>query len=247
MERAEWLRLMRHKAEALYDHLSPKYWLTFGLAANETHLEYLQKLLERVPPHSTLLSAACGAGRYDGMLLEAGHDVVGIDQSAGMLARAKEHFPEVRYRKIGLQEIDFRDVFDGAICIDAMEHVSPEDWPRVDRIPIESADPITTPGSVSEIVLENHSISFSTTAIGVPHLIKVSHFPNWTADGAEGPYRAAPSLMVVVPTQEDVVVEFRNTWAENLGWLLTLGALGGLVVYAVLGEVRRRREAAPAG
>ena len=133
MERAEWLRLMRHKAEALYDHLSPKYWLTFGLAANETHLEYLQKLLERVAPHSTLLSAACGAGRYDGMLLAAGHDVMGIDQSAGMLARAKEHFPEVRYQKMGLQEIDFREVFDGAICIDAMEHVCPEDWPRVLR------------------------------------------------------------------------------------------------------------------
>ena len=65
MERAEWLRMMRHKAEALYDHLSPKYWLTFGLAANETHLEYLQKLLGRVAPHSALLSAACGAGRYE--------------------------------------------------------------------------------------------------------------------------------------------------------------------------------------
>jgi trans-aconitate methyltransferase len=37
------------------------------------------------------------------LLLEAGHSVVGIDQSAGMLARAREHFPKVRYEKIGLQ------------------------------------------------------------------------------------------------------------------------------------------------
>jgi SAM-dependent methyltransferase len=131
MERAEWLRQMRDKLEALYDHLSPGYWKKFGLYPNEMHLEYLQKFLERVPPHSHLLSAACGAGRYDGMLLEAGHTVVGVDQSAGMLARAREHFPEVRYVKIGLQEIDFREAFDGVICIDAMEHICPEDWPMI--------------------------------------------------------------------------------------------------------------------
>jgi len=133
MERAEWLKQMRDKAEALYDHLSPEYWVTFGLYANETHREYLLKFLGRVPPRSTLLSAACGAGRYDGMLLEAGHSVVGIDQSAGMLARARERFPEARYEKLGLQEMDFRESFDGVICIDALEHVCPEDWPGILR------------------------------------------------------------------------------------------------------------------
>jgi SAM-dependent methyltransferase len=133
MERAEWLKQMRGKAEELYDHLSPQYWVKFGLYANETHREYLQKFLERVAPHSTLLSAACGAGRYDGMLLDAGHSVVGIDQSAGMLARARERFPGARYEKIGLQEMDFREAFDGVICMDAMEHVCPEDWPEVLR------------------------------------------------------------------------------------------------------------------
>jgi 2-polyprenyl-3-methyl-5-hydroxy-6-metoxy-1,4-benzoquinol methylase len=124
---------MREKAEALYDHFSSQYWLRFGLYANETHREYLQKFLERVDPHSTLLSAACGAGRYDGILLEAGHSVTGIDQSEGMLARAREHFPEVRYKKMGLQEIDFREAFDGIICMDAMEHICPEDWPGILR------------------------------------------------------------------------------------------------------------------
>jgi 2-polyprenyl-3-methyl-5-hydroxy-6-metoxy-1,4-benzoquinol methylase len=86
-----------------------------------------------VPPCSVLLSAACGAGRFDGVLLEAGHSVVGIDQSAGMLARAREHFPGARYEKIGLQEMDFREEFDGAICMDAMEHICPEDWPVILR------------------------------------------------------------------------------------------------------------------
>jgi 2-polyprenyl-3-methyl-5-hydroxy-6-metoxy-1,4-benzoquinol methylase len=131
MERAEWLLHMRRVAETMYDQFSPQYWVTFGLYPNETHLEYLRKFLSRLAPHSTVLSAGCGAGRYDGLLLAAGHSVVGIDQSAGMLARAREHFPQARYEQMGLQEMDFREAFDGVICIDALEHVCPEDWPEI--------------------------------------------------------------------------------------------------------------------
>jgi SAM-dependent methyltransferase len=131
MERAEWLKQMREMVQAVYDHISPEYWVNFGFYPNETHQEYLRKLLDRVPPRSSVLSAACGAGRYDGTLLEAGHSVVGIDQSEGMLKRARERFPEARYEKISLQEMDFHEAFDGAICIDAMENVCPEDWPEI--------------------------------------------------------------------------------------------------------------------
>jgi 2-polyprenyl-3-methyl-5-hydroxy-6-metoxy-1,4-benzoquinol methylase len=98
-----------------------------------THLAYLQKFLERVVSGGVVLSAGCGAGRYDGILLEAGHPVVGIDQSEGMLRRAREHFPQVNYEKVGFQEMDFQEAFDGVICIDAMEHVSPEDYPHILR------------------------------------------------------------------------------------------------------------------
>jgi hypothetical protein len=30
MERAEWLKQMRDKAEKLYDHFSPLYWVKYG-------------------------------------------------------------------------------------------------------------------------------------------------------------------------------------------------------------------------
>jgi SAM-dependent methyltransferase len=131
MERVEWLKQMRAKVEALYDLASPEYWVSYGLDLDETHLEYLHKFLARLTPHGSLLSAACGAGQYDGLLLEAGHRVLGIDQSAGMLAQARAHFPAARYEKKDLQEMDFRAAFDGATCIDALEHVCPEDWPVI--------------------------------------------------------------------------------------------------------------------
>ncbi len=133
MERMEWLKRMRSMAEVLYDRLSPQYWVTYGFYENQAHQKYLQLFLDKVTPGGMILSAGCGAGRYDGILLDAGHTVMGIDQSAGMLARACEHFPQVHYEKIGLQEIRFREDFDGIICMDAMEHVSPEDYPLIIR------------------------------------------------------------------------------------------------------------------
>lgn len=152
MERADWLKQMRNKAEALYDHISLQYWVEFGLSEDETHRAYLHKFLERVAPGSggtgqtggnkpgIILSAGCGAGRYDGLLLEAGHNVIGIDQSAGMLRRAREHFPherfpQLRYEKMSLQEMAmnpaYRGAFDGIICMDAMEHICLEDYPGI--------------------------------------------------------------------------------------------------------------------
>ena len=136
MERAEWLKKIRTQAEALYDHLAPTYGVKFGKYANATHRQFIEKFLGRLGAHSDLLDAACGAGRYDGMLFEAGHAVLGIDQSGSILARARELFPQERfpglnYAKMGLQELDFQAKFDGVICIDALEHVCPEDWPGI--------------------------------------------------------------------------------------------------------------------
>ena len=133
MERAEWLKQMQDQAEAVYDQLAPQYSSSLGLHADETHREYLRKFLGQMAPRGTLLSAGCGAGRYDGLLLEAGHSVVGIDQSAGMLGQARERFPGVRYEKMNLQEMYFREAFDGIICVETLENICPEDWPGILR------------------------------------------------------------------------------------------------------------------
>jgi 2-polyprenyl-3-methyl-5-hydroxy-6-metoxy-1,4-benzoquinol methylase len=136
VERAEWLKKVRAQAEALYDHIAPAYWVKFGMYPDATHRQFIEKFLGRLGAQSAILDAACGAGRYDGMLLEAGHSVLGIDQSGNMLARAREHFPQdrfpgLRYAKMGLQEMDFLEEFDGVICMDALEHICPEDLPGI--------------------------------------------------------------------------------------------------------------------
>lgn len=129
MDRATWLKERRQESEELYNTLwAPLYGEKYGKYPNSSHLQFIQKFLDHFSQKSSILNAACGAGRYMDQLLEKGHIVMGIDQSSGMLARAKEFFPQVQFDKVGLQEMNFENAFDGVICMDAMENVCPEDW-----------------------------------------------------------------------------------------------------------------------
>jgi hypothetical protein len=117
----------------------------------------------------------------------------------------------------------------------------PDEWPRIESIEQRPNVALDAPAdALSDIVVENHRISFTTTAVGLPHLVKVSYFPNWTATGADGPWRATPSLMVVVPTSEHVVLEFQDTWAETGGKVASLVGVLGLIGVGIWG-VRRRQ------
>jgi len=132
MNRSDWLEEKRREAKERYDTLwAPLYGVKWGVYRNATHKQFILKLTSVLPPHCTILDAACGAGRYVPMLVEEGHTVIGIDQSQGMLSRARAKFPNVQFAQVGLQEMSYHEVFDGAICMDAMEHVCPEDWPLV--------------------------------------------------------------------------------------------------------------------
>lgn len=132
LDRNTWLMDMRRQAEDQYDRLwAPLYGEKYGKYPNSTHIKFIQKFLRLVPRGSTLLDAACGAGRYFDTLRERGYAVVGIDQSEGMLERARSLHPGISVEKMGLQELSYSEAFEGAVCIDAMEHVFPEDWPLV--------------------------------------------------------------------------------------------------------------------
>jgi SAM-dependent methyltransferase len=88
----------------------------------------LARILDRLPPAALILDAACGTGKYWPILETSGREFVGVDQSAKMLERAHQKFPDVPTQKIGLQELHFKSAFDLIMCMDAMENVFPEDW-----------------------------------------------------------------------------------------------------------------------
>jgi hypothetical protein len=65
-------------------------------------------------------------------------------------------------------------------------------------------------------------VLFTVDKVGVPILVRVSFFPNWKVDGAEGPYRAAPNMMVVIPTDNEVRLHYSSSMIDKVAYLLTL-------------------------
>jgi hypothetical protein len=83
---------------------------------------------------------------------------------------------------------------------------------------------------VSDIEAGVDTISFSVDRVGVPVVVRISYFPNWEADGADGPWRITPNLMVVVPTQETVTLGYGRTAVDLASIGLTIVGLIGLLV-----------------
>jgi len=104
-------------------------------------------------------------------------------------------------------------------------------------VPVNEIEPVT----VSNVVRDDHSISFSVDRVGAPVLIRTSYFPNWEASGAQGPYRATPNFMVVVPTDTEVRLSYGRSQIERFSALVTLAALAVMALAALSASSRRFR------
>lgn len=59
---------------------------------------YIQKLIQRLPKQSLILDLGCGAGiRVDDVLIKAGHNVIGIDNSPEQIKLARKMCPKGQY------------------------------------------------------------------------------------------------------------------------------------------------------
>ena len=125
--------------------------------------------------------------------------------------------------------------------IDAIVDVTrrSEEPKRVDvLVPGQIIDPEPLPPvTVSNIDLGEQDLEFEVSQVGVPVLVKVSYFPNWRVEGAEGPYHVAPNFMVVVPTSTNVRLEYGTSGLDRVAYLLTLVGIGLLVLWRVRGPV----------
>ena len=91
-------------------------------------------------------------------------------------------------------------------------------------LPSVPVDPVV----VDDVVTDEFGISFSVDRVGAPVLVRASYFPNWSVSGAEGPFRVAPNVMVVLPTDTEVELSYGRSPVEVFGVLLTLLGFVGL-------------------
>jgi SAM-dependent methyltransferase len=129
MDRQAWLAERRAAVKTQYDAEAPEFDAHPYPATS--HEAFVGRLLDTCPVGGVVLDAPCGTGRYFALVRASGREVVGIDQSAGMLAQARAKGLATALEQVGLQELAFEAAFDGAMTIDAMEYVPPEEWPIV--------------------------------------------------------------------------------------------------------------------
>jgi hypothetical protein len=103
------------------------------------------------------------------------------------------------------------------------------------------------PVRVTDVREADDSVSFRVSRPGVPVVVRTSYFPNWEADGADGPWRLTPNFMVVVPTSRSVTVHFARSGPERLGIALSAIGVVGLAGLVVWRPGSRRRGRKPRG
>jgi hypothetical protein len=126
---------------------------------------------------------------------EAGLEVVATADPWTVFKLPDSSFVDVASRQPVVYEGD--EVF-GDVALDWYDDIhsldywvtsdGPADWPRITELEqrFDLGLPIGSDGTVTDVVVEPDRISFTTDAVGVPHLVKMSYFPNWTVtEGGE--------------------------------------------------------------
>jgi hypothetical protein len=110
----------------------------------------------------------------------------------------------------------------------------PGRWARAPASEARAEPKVALPEvEVTDMRTTDEGVSFDVSRPGVPVMVKTSYYPNWEVSGADGPWRATPNFMVVVPTERHVELTYGTTTVEWAGRLLTLlGMVGvGLLVW----------------
>ncbi len=103
MDRQAWLAERRAAVVADYDAEAPTY--DMNLYPADTQEEWVARLLGMIQAGGTVLDAPCGTGRYFPLIAGAGMRVVGVDQSAGMLAQARARNLYITVEEVSDQSI----------------------------------------------------------------------------------------------------------------------------------------------
>ena len=177
----------------------------------------------------------------------ANSDVVTPLATQPVVANISSSNPRERWLEVGTSWFQHPETWTTPIADDG-----PSEWQRIDVVVDESkregepnsnnrrvdvVNPATalTPVPLEPVVISNvnigeESVRFSVDKIGVPVLVRVSYFPNWKVDGATGPYRVAPNMMVVIPTSTTVNMHYGWSMIDYVAYLLSFAGIAWIVV-----------------
>jgi SAM-dependent methyltransferase len=83
--------------------------------------------MEKLPERGRALDLGCGTGLpYARYLVENGFEVLGVDLSEEMVKVASKNVPEATFVQLSMNEITYRDEFDGVVSSFSMLLLSPD-------------------------------------------------------------------------------------------------------------------------
>lgn len=112
------------------------------------------------------------------------------------------------WKKASFQWFNDKNLLDTPIIFNASEKEFPNNAAVADISDNITKMPIQNNCDIKEKFAFNE-IRFTTTCVGLPHIIRVSYHPGWkVASGAKKIYLVSPSFMLVYPDKEEVVLKF---------------------------------------
>lgn len=87
--RDDWLRSLRGENAEQEAGLADEYDERWG-AIDDDHRAFVERFLARLPANGLVLDAACGTGKYVGMVLDAGRTPMCVDHTAAYLEKVLE-------------------------------------------------------------------------------------------------------------------------------------------------------------
>ena len=93
----------------------------------EEYRRQVTAFAEILPPHSRVLDIGCGTGVNAGYLVEAGHEVTGVDNSAGMLELARKYCSKAQFEECSVLDYYPAEKYDAVIMSFIIVHLNDAD------------------------------------------------------------------------------------------------------------------------
>ncbi|NJD78745.1 MAG: methyltransferase domain-containing protein [Candidatus Methanoperedens sp.] len=108
-----------------FDTISDKY-KEKSLVQQKAALKLIELL--KISGNDDVIDIACGPGHITNLLRKITRGrVTGVDTSEGMVKQAKAMYPEIDFRHVAVENLDYSDEFDIAFCNSALQWFSEPD------------------------------------------------------------------------------------------------------------------------
>jgi 2-polyprenyl-3-methyl-5-hydroxy-6-metoxy-1,4-benzoquinol methylase len=159
LSRAEPQRINR----VAYERVAP-HWDEARCGFGPRERDYLEAVLGGVPQCSLILDAGCGSGRpIAEHLASQGHRLVGVDQSEGMLKKARQRVPDATWINAALEDYAFTGRYQAVVCWDTLFHIERQ---LHERILAAMADCLVPGGRLMLTVGGSEGPPFTDTMFG---------------------------------------------------------------------------------